>query len=235
MKTLKIFLSLICLVFTSLSFGQFYYSVNSDTTQKTTYFTNMQNSIPTNQGLNFDNITFIDSNIIKLNLNSELNIITDFDFVISDSSFITLLGTDTVLLLQNNHVYRSVLQFHNNEPVFDKIVFNTPGTFYICKSFTNYHFIKVIVYPEGEYVSTDNFEMSNIDLVCYPNPVVDYVNVSISEHTNDSVELLDMTGKVIKSVSGSEFNNYVYRFDLTSLPQGVYMIRFRDEIRRVVR
>lgn len=64
-------------------------------------------------------------------------------------------------------------------------------------------------------------EFNNANVSIYPNPVVDVLNVEMEE-IPDLVQVVDMTGKVIKT---QKTNSEKIMVDVSSLPQGVYFVK----------
>jgi sugar lactone lactonase YvrE len=75
-----------------------------------------------------------------------------------------------------------------------------------------------------DYTRDDGFFME-----AYPNPASSYVTVHITGEMNGtaSLQLLDVTGKVLKQVITGEHET---TFDLTNVLAGSYLIRFKDDI-----
>lgn len=55
----------------------------------------------------------------------------------------------------------------------------------------------------------------------YPNPVKNFVNVSSEDYTVNSVQIADMNGRIVKTVSN---NSNQAQVDLSELSQGIYMM-----------
>ncbi|MEX2485380.1 MAG: M4 family metallopeptidase, partial [Brumimicrobium sp.] len=67
-------------------------------------------------------------------------------------------------------------------------------------------------------------EIENADLLIYPNPANQVLNVELPHTTEENIQVLDMTGKMVKSFKN---NNRVFKTDIRSLEEGMYIIRFR--------
>lgn len=97
-----------------------------------------------------------------------------------------------------------------------------------------YTYVESIQTPDGSlnlYCKTATnpvgiVEQASIDLSIYPNPASDQVKIQLVG-TEGAVELLSLTGKVISTRSISADENEV-QFDVAELPEGIYLIRFRD-------
>lgn len=65
------------------------------------------------------------------------------------------------------------------------------------------------------------------NVVVYPNPVKDLLQVEISGAMNGkgTLQLLDMNGKLLKTI---ELNDVNTQIDMSGLPQGIYLLRYRD-------
>lgn len=81
----------------------------------------------------------------------------------------------------------------------------------------------------GELVQLSNttgvdeaFE-SKVNLTVYPNPATDYVKLDLEEAIdNANIQLLDLTGRVIKSMDASKQINL--RMDVSDLNEGIYLL-----------
>lgn len=94
----------------------------------------------------------------------------------------------------------------------------------------NYYRIKQVDF-DGQYDYSRTIVLSkamarNSDLTLFPNPARDYITVRwTKEQRNGEIELTDINGRVLKSVSATNQGN-MQRFDLSNYDQGVYFIRF---------
>lgn len=74
----------------------------------------------------------------------------------------------------------------------------------------------------------------NIDLFeAYPNPTSDDVTILVKGGFSESetyVSLMDINGKVIKSVPYIELKNNQFVVDLSGLENGIYIVRLFDGI-----
>lgn len=68
-------------------------------------------------------------------------------------------------------------------------------------------------------------EMNNI----YPNPTRDFVNIELQE--DSLVEIIDINGKIVKSL---ELSAGVNKVDVSDLPNGVYNIKTQESVSRLV-
>ena len=66
-------------------------------------------------------------------------------------------------------------------------------------------------------------EINELDLLIYPNPTTQYLNIELPYRTNENIKIYDLTGKIVK-----EFNNdnLTFQSDISSLDSGVYTICF---------
>ncbi|MFY0603957.1 MAG: T9SS type A sorting domain-containing protein [Flavobacteriaceae bacterium] len=78
----------------------------------------------------------------------------------------------------------------------------------------------------GQTEGSSNF---NDDLIIYPNPVKNIVNVNPSYNVNANYRIVDLTGKTI--MSGSMLNNTI---DVSKLKTGVYLLELSDEEEKFV-
>lgn len=67
----------------------------------------------------------------------------------------------------------------------------------------------------------DNKQKENIFTI-YPNPVNDVLNINFGEKTDAEIEIITITGKVVKK---TESNNDLCLINTSNLPEGVYFVR----------
>lgn len=81
-----------------------------------------------------------------------------------------------------------------------------------------------------------SFPTSTVELVdemdkiaIFPNPVKDVVTIDITalENENLTVQLIDITGRTIKSIQNE--NSDIIRFDVSKMTQGVYFVTFLND------
>ncbi len=78
------------------------------------------------------------------------------------------------------------------------------------------------VFIKGESLSIN--ELTEAQVAVYPNPADNQLNIKLIEtgRANSSIELFDMTGKLVYS---ENFNISVISVDISDLPEGVYQCR----------
>lgn len=84
-------------------------------------------------------------------------------------------------------------------------------------------------------VSVNSISGDKNILSVYPNPANDVVNVSIDAAigNNAAIQVVDITGKTIKSVNVSQKQTAI---DINELPSGVYLIKYSDdEVAQVIK
>ncbi|MFC4738544.1 T9SS type A sorting domain-containing protein [Flavobacterium ponti] len=82
-------------------------------------------------------------------------------------------------------------------------------------------------------LSNTNFELNNVSV--YPNPSTGLFNISLGDIEPSSIEVYDLTGKVILSIKDISISNYETTLDLTSASQGIYFIKINDNNQNVVK
>jgi hypothetical protein len=73
------------------------------------------------------------------------------------------------------------------------------------------------------------------NLNIFPNPAVDYINISYERLNSENVkmEIIDLTGsKILESKLPSGFNQNI-ELDVTNLKAGMYIINFIDTVKGV--
>lgn len=80
-------------------------------------------------------------------------------------------------------------------------------------------------------MGTEN-ENSNIQFSAYPNPTVDVLNLNLTvlNPVQTSIEMIDLTGKVVKNVSNEMLSAGVHSFAVQTadLSNGIYFIRIQS-------
>lgn len=74
-----------------------------------------------------------------------------------------------------------------------------------------------------------NVESTNSDLIVYPNPFTDYIN--IEKNGNQLLNLISRDGRILKTFDNSSFeskNNKV-EIDLSKLEKGIYFLSYKDK------
>ncbi|MFW6225191.1 MAG: T9SS type A sorting domain-containing protein [Bacteroidota bacterium] len=69
----------------------------------------------------------------------------------------------------------------------------------------------------------DENEEEDANLICYPNPVTNQLNVSGIENISEAV-ITDITGKNVVIADANEVSNGI---DVSGLPNGLYIVRFK--------
>ena len=79
-------------------------------------------------------------------------------------------------------------------------------------------------------VSVEDHDL-DIDIMIYPNPAVDYLNVVVSDIDKaNNYFMYDMTGKLIRQ---ARINDKEFKIGFSALSTGNYMLVFTDEERRL--
>ena len=79
-------------------------------------------------------------------------------------------------------------------------------------------------------VSVENHDL-NIDIMIYPNPAVDYLNVMVSDIDKaNNYFMYDMSGKLIRQ---EIINDKEFKIGFSTLSSGNYMLVFTDEERKL--
>lgn len=60
----------------------------------------------------------------------------------------------------------------------------------------------------------------------YPNPTSEYFVVNLGENSNSTIEIIDMQGRIVKSV---ELSNSISRIDVSDISVGVYIVKTNIE------
>jgi hypothetical protein len=82
------------------------------------------------------------------------------------------------------------------------------------------YFDDIRVGPAPTDLSAPNLPISESDISVFPNPVRE--NLDVKSLSGSSVSLINLSGSIIDSrIVGNES----VRFDVSSLPQGIYLVR----------
>jgi plastocyanin len=103
---------------------------------------------------------------------------------------------------------------------------STGTFFYVCTPHAAMG-MKGIITVVSSGLNTENLT-NNVNVLLYPNPVVNTLYIqSENENTVESVELIDISGKLVQSIQyGTDFGQR--KVDVTSMPNGVYMVRVKS-------
>ena len=82
-------------------------------------------------------------------------------------------------------------------------------------------------------LSTDNFEINNVSI--YPNPSQGIFTISLGDMQPSSIEVYDLTGKIILSKKNLLITNYETSLDLSSASQGVYFVKINANDQNIVK
>ena len=73
---------------------------------------------------------------------------------------------------------------------------------------------------------------SNIKFSSYPNPATTVLNLelNVTETAQTQIEMIDMTGKVVREISNSELTSGTHKFQVetSDLPNGIYFVRINS-------
>ena len=70
-------------------------------------------------------------------------------------------------------------------------------------------------------------ENSKLNVLIYPNPSRNFINLSFSETKNVSVSIYDIVGRIVKTESLSSSNTY--QINISDLPQGNYILKVNSD------
>ena len=74
-------------------------------------------------------------------------------------------------------------------------------------------------------VSTENPLFAGINI--FPNPANDILNIDFEDDFNDSIDILDLSGKII--ISNNQRAKNTIQFDISSLAQGIYFVKLKTD------
>ena len=82
-------------------------------------------------------------------------------------------------------------------------------------------------------LSTNNFELNNISV--YPNPSQGVFNISLGDIEPNSIEVYDLTGKIILSKNEVIVRNFETSLDLSNVSQGIYFIKISANDQNIIK
>lgn len=82
-------------------------------------------------------------------------------------------------------------------------------------------------------LSNENFTLNNVSI--YPNPSKGIYNISFSDQELKSIEVFDLTGKIILSKKDIVTSNSKTTIDLSSASQGIYFVKILDNNKQTVK
>ncbi len=82
-------------------------------------------------------------------------------------------------------------------------------------------------------LSNQNFELKNITV--YPNPSNGIFNISLGDIEPTSIEVYDLTGKIIVSKKDVKIYNFETSIDLSNASQGIYFFKINSNNQNIVK
>jgi hypothetical protein len=83
----------------------------------------------------------------------------------------------------------------------------------------------------GTNISVEENEMSNANLLVYPNPAQNNISIDIAEYKNEAldIDVLDYSGKIILSNALHQSHADTQEIDIADLTSGMYMVRISSQ------
>lgn len=82
-------------------------------------------------------------------------------------------------------------------------------------------------------LSNEKFQLNNISI--YPNPSKGIYNISLGNVNPTSIEVYDLTGKIILSKKDIVTSNFETTIDLSSSSQGIYFVKIKENNKQIVK
>ncbi len=121
-----------------------------------------------------------------------------------------------------------------------QLIFNTPGTFYfICTPHASFG-MKGAITVSGSSATANVLSETDIPGLetLYPNPLSDNLTIgfSVTEPSNITIDLLDITGMRVKQLTNKRYTagRHVENFDLAYLKPGKYFVLYNSRYKRNV-
>lgn len=70
-------------------------------------------------------------------------------------------------------------------------------------------------------------DLENLKISIYPNPVIDFVYIKTNGSKIESINLINLTGRVV--YSNQNVNNYLNKISMNNLPNGMYFLRIKTK------
>ena len=74
-------------------------------------------------------------------------------------------------------------------------------------------------------VNIEKIQLTDTDVLVYPNPASTYVQVESKKLKIESIEIYDIFGKVLKQLTITRSNNLT--IEIEDLPKGIYLLRIK--------
>ena len=117
-------------------------------------------------------------------------------------------------------------QFYSLQPGANAIDFTVDTS--IPASVDSYRFTLLF---ENDTLSVDDNELTENQIIVYPNPVDNLLYVNNTLESNFDIEIYNATGQLIKITTLNQLQNQ--SIDLTGQAAGIYLIKFSDSSRSI--
>ncbi len=129
------------------------------------------------------------------------------------------------LKIEIDHVLRKIYFYLENEKVFERDLYHAINrvnelNFEFDNDGSGFTFDHIIIQNLDD-LSANEF-ISQESITIYPNPIVDFLNISSSSKVI-SVDVVDVIGRKVKSITNTT------RINLQNLPKGVYFLKIKLE------
>src|SRR5574344_1837160 len=104
-----------------------------------------------------------------------------------------------------------------------------------CLNDTSYTFVADIgnndnrFYIKIEYADIDIIDKNDINI--YPNPANDFVNIYTTNSYNSPIKIIDIQGRIIKTINQ---NNIITKIDIQDLNSGIYFVKIDNKIKKLI-
>jgi len=83
-------------------------------------------------------------------------------------------------------------------------------------------------------IATTIISTNNIEFVVYPNPASTYVQIESNKYLIESIQILDITGKIVLNVIASEAKQSK-SVDISTLQSGIYFIKVGAQVHKFIK
>ncbi len=123
------------------------------------------------------------------------------------------------------------------------VAYNVPGVYNVTLTISDGENESTIVKEDfitvHYWVGTIENDQEELAVNAYPNPFYNKVNISITtrQTSHVTVEIFDMTGRVIQTLSNQELNagKHVFEWDATSVDPGLYFYSIRTDNNTIIK
>jgi len=90
--------------------------------------------------------------------------------------------------------------------------------------------------PEKEELVLEKLgSLNSVEVVLYPNPATNFINVNVDNEQNFEIEVYDLIGNLVITQKLGELSNTENRLDISNLQKGVYLMHIISTTERLIK